>query len=900
MLSAVAGSIYRVADSIWPRPVVPQQQNTGNSVIQFPDLKRSVRRARPLLKRLFGGEVTELEISRYQAGIYSEAARVYESAINSGSESIAIWGRDTAVNMLRAAGIPAGVLGTSQRATDPFPFIGYSRRFPSRAYRLPKLSPVNLRTFSETPVPRHAINKIKNEIRRFRWEVRPKHGIDWSPELETQAAIVRNILERPNDDEEPTWGTLHDKIIEDLLLFGAWYLEARPTPADNKRPMRLWAVASESMQINPNWLGSPLVPRFAQVIGYAFGIAVATGQHGYERDFLDSEIVFGRYNPRTTTPFGLGPLEVAFSMVNFFLSANDQAGRTAGNEVASFLIDLGRSTPQPHVEAFRHYWEDMIEGQGKVPIIGGIGTTANAQGGPEGGVKIHPFPQAADPMRVEWQNFLIRIIGMAFQLSAMKMNLERDVNRSTAEVLDDADFTSAIQPVADSIADTLTVDLIQKKLGFSGLEFRFIYPQNEEKVARVFSSYAGIIPVLLEKRIFSVETLREHLGRNIQDFDPKKEAARIAAELADPALDKVFNPEPGPEGPGSGGAFPGDGTGVEPPDVEGAIETVPELPGASSVPDDLMERIELVKTKIPKPAEKDGRLLTEENATMPDSKAGIPANPSKFRDPYGDLEDAKGFIIPEPNTPDRLALLMPEQLTESQKQKLRNWEMEWKAAGEPERREAIGKEIRSKALVRALRSLGVENPWAVARWIAKRNLSLEAAGYAFSGPGAIIALWLPLEQAEKFAIPGGIPADEMRVTLCHLGGQVEFDNGRLNLLREKLSRIASEKAGRMSVRVNGLARFEGIEDGARDALVALVSSPELDALRAEVAEAAREIGIVDGAEHGFIPHVTITYLAPGEKSPVEKLPAQNVVFDGMSLSYGGTREIFPFSGIERG
>ncbi len=39
-------------------------------------------------------------------------------------------------------------------------------------------------------------------------------------------------------------------------------------------------------------------------------------------DLRDDQLMYVRMNPRSFTPFGLGPLEVAFETVNQFLSAH--------------------------------------------------------------------------------------------------------------------------------------------------------------------------------------------------------------------------------------------------------------------------------------------------------------------------------------------------------------------------------------------------------------------------------------------------------------------------------------------------------------------------------------------------------------------------------------------------
>ena len=75
-----------------------------------------------------------------------------------------------------------------------------------------------------------------------------------------------------------------------------------------------------------------------------------------------------RLNPRTYTPFGLGKLEVAFETIHEFLCAHRFASRLASNSVVQYALWLQNLRPQQHERLIR-WWQDEIEGTGKVPIL---------------------------------------------------------------------------------------------------------------------------------------------------------------------------------------------------------------------------------------------------------------------------------------------------------------------------------------------------------------------------------------------------------------------------------------------------------------------------------------------------------------------------------------------------
>jgi hypothetical protein len=229
-------------------------------------------------------------------------------------------------------------------------------QFPGR--HLPKPTPANLRRFAETPVVRRAINVIKDRIAAMDWQVRVRRGAKagmWRYAKKLRA--LRRMLEEPNAVD--SFRTLIEQAIEDALTGGFGAIEMEPT-GDEDRPAMLWAVDGASIRINGRWDGQAETPRYAQAMpGQLESSAV---------ELLDSQLMYIRMNPRSFTPFGLGPLEVAFETVNQFLSAHRFAGKLAANAVAQYALWLNEATPAQHDRLIR-WWQDEIEGTGRVPLI---------------------------------------------------------------------------------------------------------------------------------------------------------------------------------------------------------------------------------------------------------------------------------------------------------------------------------------------------------------------------------------------------------------------------------------------------------------------------------------------------------------------------------------------------
>ncbi len=391
--------------------------------------------------------------------------------------------RDAVRRIAGSAPLAAG--SESKRRTAALPNI--LNTYGSRLGVMPKATPANLRRFAETPVARKAINTIKDRIAGMRWRVQPRRGR--SLEMLRQGAeriqVLTENLEAPNPDD--SFRSLTEQVLEDVIVGGFGAIELALT-GDARRPLILWPVDGATIRMKPGWDGMPNSVRYVQV----------TGQFGAEGnvELNDDELMYIRLNPRTHTPFGLGRLEVAFETINAFLSAHRYASRLASNSVVQYALWLQNLSPAHHERLIR-WWQDEIEGTGKVPIL-------SVESKPE----VLRFGGGTDAdLRLAWQEFLLRVIADAFDLPPQFLGVERDVNRSTATELSDEAFRAAIVPTARLFAEHLTRDAIAKKLGWNDLEFVF----NDLEVRNELQE-AQIQDMMLRNGVMSVEEVRKMRG----------------------------------------------------------------------------------------------------------------------------------------------------------------------------------------------------------------------------------------------------------------------------------------------------------------------------------------------------------------------------------------------------
>jgi hypothetical protein len=423
----------------------------------------------------------------------------------------------------RVAGVSAGTGASSsenlekKRRTLALPSIFNS--YGSLAEAMPKPTPYNLRRFSETPIARRAINCIKDRIAGMRWRVQPRQGysLDAIPFGAERVRILTSNFECPNPED--SFRSLAEQVLEDIIVggFGAIEVQRNPEwmgtvasdspekphpPAENAgrvgqpdAPLVLWPVDGASIRMNVEWDGSAQSKRYEQVNEQS--------GPGSKIELDDDELIYIRLNPRTHTPFGLGRLEVAFETINAFLGAHRYAGRLASNSVVQYALWLQDLTPEHHERLIR-WWQDEIEGTGKVPIL-------SVESKPE----VLRFGGGTDAdLRLQWQEFLLRVVASAFDLPPLYLGVERDVNRSTAEEMNDLAFREAIVPTARLLAESLTRGAIAKKLGWNDLEFVFADVDATDPMEE-----AQIQTMLLQAGVLSVNEVRRMRG--LGEIEPK-------------------------------------------------------------------------------------------------------------------------------------------------------------------------------------------------------------------------------------------------------------------------------------------------------------------------------------------------------------------------------------------
>lgn len=155
--------------------------------------------------------------------------------------------------------------------------------------------------------------------------------------------------------------------------------------------------------------------------------------------------------------------------------------------------------------------------------------------------------------------------------------------------------------------------------------------------------------------------------------------------------------------------------------------------------------------------------------------------------------------------------------------------------------------------------------------------------------GAMVALYPPPEVAEALVDFGSEPVDELHVTIVYLGTVDELDY----TADDVVAALAGLSADSIQATVSGLGRF-ALEDG-NEATYASVDAPGLNSLHEQVRSALTAAGLSHHTNHGFTPHITLAYHAPGE-GPTAMPPTKSWTATDLHVVWAGDHHSVLFAG----
>jgi hypothetical protein len=312
--------------------------------------------------------------------------------------------------------VPSQVLEAAQRRTQAW---GWSptpgRTFQQRKFRR---NVRDLKTLSESVLPSRAIRFIRNAVSSLDYGVQLKKINRKDKELQKQLSPVIDkilgVFDNPNTTDDDLQSFIA-QIVEDVLVFdaGAWEYVEKPKFIPNNNLLAMETVPGFSLANKLDWDGNPQKPRWMQLMD--------DGRTGEQ--FLDSEIEYLSMRKRSWTPFGLSPLETVIDIMEAWLGITSYQRRVASEAYPPMLLNL-QGQDQTQLNLVRSWWENEIKGRATPGFIGW----------PEDIQAIDMKPGGDTMLMLAYQEMLVRTVSYAFDLKPLDFSIERDVNRTTAEV----------------------------------------------------------------------------------------------------------------------------------------------------------------------------------------------------------------------------------------------------------------------------------------------------------------------------------------------------------------------------------------------------------------------------------------------------------------------------------
>lgn len=154
----------------------------------------------------------------------------------------------------------------------------------------------------------------------------------------------------------------------------------------------------------------------------------------------------------------------------------------------------------------------------------------------------------------------------------------------------------------------------------------------------------------------------------------------------------------------------------------------------------------------------------------------------------------------------------------------------------------------------------------------------------------MVAIYPSSEAAAKVAqLPGDTPEDELHVTLAYLGKLEDLDAPTKAKLVQAVVAAANE-ASPLKARISGIGRFKG---GDTDPLYLGIDCLGLDYFRADLARSISKF-LPLPEEHGFTPHMTLSYLETDAPTPALDLDETSWEVASVALVLGTHRIDVPF------
>lgn len=338
---------------------------------------------------------------------------------------------------------------------------GYAQYGSSRSKPGGSVDYATLRRFSEQyDIARAVINRRKRQLNQLEWEIVPKDKTA-KPNKKIQNEI-REIIDDIGG-YRVRFRELLDTMVEDLLVLDALSIYKRPNAGGGLYSLEV--IDSSTIQLRVDGSGgTPMPPEVAYK-------QVIRGSVMFE--FTADEMYYEMMNPRSSSPYGLSPLESLVLTVSTALKSDlyNMHMLTEGN-IPEGLYAVPDTWNPDQIREFQEIWDAMLAGDTRA--------TSKMKFTPPG--QYTPTLKPSDMKYRELQEWLLKKTCMLYEIPPQELGFTDTVNKSTGEVQDQIGERSGLVPLV-RFFEEIFADVIQIDLGYEDYRFKFLGVDNEDAKA---------------------------------------------------------------------------------------------------------------------------------------------------------------------------------------------------------------------------------------------------------------------------------------------------------------------------------------------------------------------------------------------------------------------------------
>lgn len=329
---------------------------------------------------------------------------------------------------------------------------GYAQYGSTRSKPGSAVDYVTLRRFSEQyDVARAVINRRKRKLSGLEWDIVSKEK-----DVKANPAIQSTVRELIDDigGYKVRFREFLDTMVEDLLVLDALAVYKRPNLGGGLYSLEVIDASTIQLRVDQSG-GTPEPPEVAykQVIR---GTTVF--------DFTANEMYYEMMNPRSSSPYGLSPLESLILVVSTALKSDlyNLHMLTEGN-IPEGLYAVPETWNPQQIREFQEVWDAMLAGDTRA--------TSKMKFTPPG--QYTPTMKPEDMRYKELQEWLMKKTCMLYEIPPQDLGFTDTVNKSTGEVQQDIGRDAGLLPLA-KFFEELFADIIQIDLGFPDYKLKFM------------------------------------------------------------------------------------------------------------------------------------------------------------------------------------------------------------------------------------------------------------------------------------------------------------------------------------------------------------------------------------------------------------------------------------------